>query len=197
MPGSRTIKTLACLLAAMTMGAFILLALEQSPTGSGPVVALSARSTAGGENIAVIDQILQTRIPLQTGKWLSIVIHDSVCDLTGNVVSGSHFLIHGDNSTCPDGMVQATARWQEQADGAHVFLPGSNYNSDTIGICLVGDFALAQPTPAQTGNLLRLVRGLRLKFAVPGSRVYLHSDLTGQHCPGGQFPVTLLPSLRK
>jgi hypothetical protein len=189
MPRSRTIKTLSALLGAMTVGSFVLLALETSPARTGAEVpSLTARSA--GETLEFDHGIItDTKIPVQPAKWSSIVIHDGVCDAKGNPVGGSHFIVYGAGAAVPEGTVRATSRWQEQADGAHVFLAGQNLNSSSIGVCLAGDLSVAALTPRQMNALAALVQDLQRQLGIGAERVYLHSDLTGGHCPGDFFPV--------
>jgi N-acetyl-anhydromuramyl-L-alanine amidase AmpD len=86
-------------------------------------------------------------------------------------------------------MIHSTPLWQRQADGAHIFLVGHNFNTSSIGICLLGDTAEQAPSPEQMKALVTLVRALQWQCNIPPERVYLHGNLTGATCPGGLFPV--------
>lgn len=86
---------------------------------------------------------------------------------------GYHFLIDGAGRVL-EGRELA---WQ----GAHA--RGAN-NRDNIGVCLLGDFSRRSPSPAATAALQRVLDDLRSRYSVPGTRVYLHKELTSTDCPG-------------
>lgn len=185
-PQTRTFKTLVALLGALTIGTLALLALETSPV-RGPAVSLAARIDSSSDNQRLAE-IFNTERPLDSGKWHNIVIHDSVCEMTGNPEDGCHFIVNALNSGDPGQMISNTARWRRQADGANIFQSRHDYNSDSIGICLVGDFAEQTPSHEQTAALVSLVRSLQMQFRIPPDHVYRHVDLTGANCPGSLFP---------
>lgn len=183
---SRTIKTLGCLLGALTIGTFALLALETSPARPAALLALSARQDASA---GLNRWIHQTHLPVHTDKWRYIVIHDSVCDLSTDAAQGCHFLVRpdpGDETNC----LTMTERWRRQGDGDHIRLPGYDLNKSSIGICLQGDFSAQPPTADQMKDLLDLVRALQNRFGIAPEHVYFHGDLTGSPCPGETFPVS-------
>lgn len=68
--------------------------------------------------------------------------------------------------------------------GAHAGIKG---NSDSIGICLTGNFMEAAPSAAQLDSLVELINYLRTSYnqelAVIG-----HKDVTPTDCPGIYFP---------
>jgi hypothetical protein len=86
---------------------------------------------------------------------------------------GYHFLIDGSGRVL-EGRELA---WQ----GAHA--RGAN-NRDNIGVCLLGDFSRRSPSQAALASLQRVLDDLRKRYSVPGSRVYLHKELTSTDCPG-------------
>ncbi|NQU75430.1 MAG: N-acetylmuramoyl-L-alanine amidase, partial [Planctomycetes bacterium] len=157
MPRSRMVKTLMALLGAMTVGAFLLLALETTPARPNHLMALAARFRTTEADEAGIREIFRTNLPIQQWKWRNIVIHDSICCPAADPVAGSHFVILGAGSTGHDGTLQATTLWQQQADGSHLAMTGCDYDASSIGICLVGDFSATPPTREQMANLLGLV----------------------------------------
>jgi hypothetical protein len=70
--------------------------------------------------------------------------------------------------------------------GAHA--PGKNSNS--LGICLVGDFDQSQPSPAMLQAAVRVVKWLRRFFDVPLAHVIGHREATAQRtCPGAHFDL--------
>lgn len=130
--------------------------------------------------------------------WQRIVIHHSATT-GGSATSidrfhrgkgwrsmGYHFVI-GNGYGSGDGEIEVGPRWRNQEDGAHVRTGGLNRIS--IGICLIGNLDERDPTRAQMASLIRLVRYLQRRFAVPASRVQLHRDVSATRCPGSHFPT--------
>jgi N-acetyl-anhydromuramyl-L-alanine amidase AmpD len=63
------------------------------------------------------------------------------------------------------------------------------YNDYGIGICLVGDFNVERPTPAQMSSLVRLVAYLMRTYHIPASHVIGHHDVKRTDCPGRYLSV--------
>ena len=108
-----------------------------------------------------------------------------------------HFLI-GNGRGLSDGTIQPGSRWLLQQPGGHV--QSEQMNEIAIGICLVGDYDKAPPTPKQMQSLVGLIRYLQGKFRVPRSRVIGHREVKSAHtrCPGkyvslGALRKSLLP----
>ena len=97
---------------------------------------------------------------------------------------GYHFLI-GNGEGMPDGAVEATFRWKRQLAGAHAGT--SKHNDRGVGVCLVGDFTQAPPTPAQLAAASSLIARLRAKYDIPPARVVGHGTLVATACPGELF----------
>jgi N-acetyl-anhydromuramyl-L-alanine amidase AmpD len=94
-----------------------------------------------------------------------------------------HFVIcNGHGGT--DGLVEIGSRWQKQLDGGH--LRGDELNSDSIGICLVGDFTRTPPTARQLSSLKALLVRLLQLTGLPPSAITGHKSMPGQAtaCPG-------------
>jgi len=136
-------------------------------------------------------------------QWNFIVLHHSGAP-TGDVESieadhrqrrdstgrpwlgiGYHFVI-GNGHGMADGQIEPTFRWREQLHGAHA--GNRHYNQQGIGICLVGDFNSAPPTPRQIASLKRLVDSLGKDYSIDPESVVRHSDVVATECPGSQFP---------
>jgi len=100
---------------------------------------------------------------------------------------GYDFVV-GNGTDTPDGSIEVTFRWREQRDGAHV----KGWNDLAIGICLVGDFEQADPTPKQLEAAAVLVRHLRRRFAIPRERVVGHGSLGLTLCPGARLDLRAL-----
>ena len=174
----RTVKTLTALFFAMTVGALVLMLMDVEPIQP-PGTHLTA--VAANEE-AQLPVIAQTEVPLR--KWRSIVVHTSVEGRA--VVANCHFIIDGGAID-----VRSTAHWEQQRAGRHVPGRGSDWNTESIGICLMGDFALRRPSQVQWQSLMKLVTDLQQQFDIPSSRVYLYRDIGGRgNSPGKAFPQT-------
>jgi N-acetylmuramoyl-L-alanine amidase len=144
--------------------------------------------------------------PAQVEKgWTAIVIHHSATE-RGNAAIfdrmhreqnhwdgvGYDFVI-GNGTDSGDGQVEVTFRWRQQLTGAHCGGTPDNWaNVDGIGICLVGNFQYATPTPRQMQSLVQLVRFLQKRYGISRDHVYGHSNTPGARvtaCPGARFPM--------
>lgn len=146
-------------------------------------------------------------------NWRYIVIHHTASD-TGSLGKidqwhrdkgwdgcGYHFVI-GNGTNSPDGSIQVSSRWAEQATGAHTRLSAqfardrgldpNYYNECGIGIALVGNFDKGSPDPQQMAALTKLVRYLMDRCQIPESRVVTHGGVDQTHCPGRCFSRTQL-----
>jgi LysM repeat protein len=136
------------------------------------------------------------------GKWRYIVIHHSAS--TSGTPKGMdayhrnvrhmenglayHFVI-GNGNGMADGSLFVGNRWRQQLDGGH--LASESLNAKSIGICLVGDFSDARPTPRQMQTLYSLISYLRGRCKLPVSAVKLHRQINTKptECPGDNFPA--------
>lgn len=145
--------------------------------------------------------------------WRYIVIHHSASDIgsldkidhwhkaKGWDGCGYHFVI-GNGTNSSDGLIQVSARWNEQAIGAHTRmaeryardrgLDSNFYNECGIGIVLVGNFDKSAPDARQMASLAKLVRYLMDRCQIPESRVVTHGTVDQTHCPGRYFSRTQL-----
>ena len=71
--------------------------------------------------------------------------------------------------------------------GAHA---GSEYNYNSIGICLAGNFVVLEPQPEQIRSLLMLIDHLEEHYGKK-LKVLRHSDVYSTACPGSKFPWPL------
>ena len=176
---SRTIKVLFALLIAMTVGALALMVLQTNPIRPAAQFAAIADANQPGPAEAVFD----TAIPLQPTKWRNIVVHGSQAERR-NVADQSHFVI-GES-----GAVVVTALWKQQVSGQHVWAAGRDWNTDSIGLCLMGDLSQRAPSSRQYRALLLLVRTLQEQFNVSADHVYLYRHLNVRtRSPGDAFPA--------
>jgi len=67
-------------------------------------------------------------------------------------------------------------------EGAHT----QGFNSDSIGVCLTGNFMQTPPSGEQLTALTELVLALNLHYNP--LEICRHSDLTPTDCPGAHFP---------
>lgn len=132
--------------------------------------------------------------------WKWIVIHHSATP-AGSAKSfdrmhrekgwdelGYHFVI-GNGTESGDGQVEVGQRWTKQKWGAHAKTADNLYNDYGIGICLVGNFDIEKPTPAQMRALAKLTAYLMQTYKVPPSRVLGHSDTKPTDCPGRNMSI--------
>jgi hypothetical protein len=104
---------------------------------------------------------------------------------------GYHFVI-GNGSQSPDGQIDVAGRWSDQRPGAHCRNgKTAEINDLGIGICLIGDFEHAPPTPRQVEAAQALVAYLRARYAIPADHVGTHALLANgpTTCPGKNFPT--------
>jgi N-acetyl-anhydromuramyl-L-alanine amidase AmpD len=168
---------------------------EDAPAGGGAV--------AVAKNFSDIHNIVTLRDPsISPRPWRFIVIHHSAT-ASGSLESitqghldrkfdeiGYHFLIN--NSPAErDGEVTATSRWLSQHAGAHTKMDTHpEFNTEGIGICLVGNFEEKPPTANQMTALTVLVQVLRDQYNIPIDRIAGHRDFTQMTlCPGRLFPM--------
>ena len=89
---------------------------------------------------------------------------------------GYHYFIE------PDGTI-IKAR-EENEIGAH----DQGENSNSLGICLAGNFSLKYPTELQTASAALLIKQIRTRLNIPITRIEPHRWDDDTECPG-----TLLP----
>ena len=143
-------------------------------------------------------------IPVAAARpWRWIVIHHSDTP-TGSAAAfdkmhrekgwdelGYHFVI-GNGTQSGDGQVEVGPRWPIQKHGAHAKTPDNRYNDFGIGICLVGNFEVQRPTPAQLRSLAKLVAFLQETYNIPSSCILGHRDCKPTLCPGANVSIPLV-----
>jgi N-acetylmuramoyl-L-alanine amidase len=77
--------------------------------------------------------------------------------------------------------------------GSHA---GSEGNSDSIGVCLAGDFTRQAPTIKQMESLVKLIDWLTGLYS-PDLVVVRHCDIAATQCPGDLFPWSELQQALK
>ena len=71
--------------------------------------------------------------------------------------------------------------------GAHCAQAGMN--TKAFGLCLIGNFDVAPPPPAQWDRAVRFVRWFLAHAALPPAAVVGHRDYAPKTCPGTQFDL--------
>lgn len=174
---TRTTRVLGALLVSMTLGALLLMLMESDP----PRPSQSDRA-------AITSSVLTQHAPVAR-SWKRIIIH-SATDTNSNLPRRCHFII--DPTANPTGLgIRSTELWKKQKPGYHALISaGRDYNSDSIGICLIGDFSKRQLPQGQFDALVSLVRELQKARTIDADSVYLYSQLDAQsRLPGKNFPV--------
>lgn len=162
---ARVAKVLAILLASMTSGAIVLMALGHNPPSAGPF-SLWTYYSLDPVNKAISSGSIQSGI-----NWDSIEIYYSGTK-TGNIEQlaslggltspedlNCHFCVYN-GSGGNDGQIQATKRWHNQFSAANA---GSN---KTIRICIIADGKTKHPTDCQLKRIQVLVDALCKRFHI-------------------------------
>jgi len=172
------INTLAALLAALTVGTMILMALETDPIL--PLV----RNLIAASNTDV-KCVRQTSKPFR--KWDSIVVHATGSE-GREITRMCHFIV----PPAKEGgklEIAATDVWREQQHTLHILGANEKMSATSISVCLDGDFTTRRPTDEQFRELMALVRTLQSDFKIDTGHVYLYRDVDAStFSPGRAFP---------
>ena len=169
----------------MTGGALTLMVLVMRtadlPMPFGPLTAAGAPREGAGK------AVFELEVPLQAIKWRNVVVHSSR-RRPGSISARYHFVIERG----PEGKVRATTTefWRRQVEAHHVYVPSRDWNADSIGICVKGDFSTSPPSPEQMNALIELVHTLQETCNISADHVYLCNDID-RRCdsPGAAFPA--------
>jgi len=88
-----------------------------------------------------------------------------------------HWIVEYDNG------IKVKKGRDELVTGAHTL----GQNAESIGICLVGNFDLYEPSSEQYETLVRLICEIRLRHG--NLPLYRHSDFAQKTCPGVKFDM--------
>ena len=147
-----------------------------------------------------VDPVFDSIDNYKQSQWQSIVIQqlgqpagtveriDREHRLLGLDGLGFHFLI-GNGNGLGDGDIHVGYRWLEQLAAAKP-LGSTNWNRDTISICLVGNGDRRPFSETQIKHLTRLVQRLQAELSVPVDKITL--EATGQFFAEAQFRGQLL-----
>lgn len=181
-------KVLLALVASMTLGSGLLLALAPKPMEPGltesrlPLAAISNPTTAPGA--------ANSGVAPASSVWKRIILHESA-SATGDLAAldAQHRKDYGGcayhHVINTDGRTEASARWAEQQ-----FSPAdpANTTEPAIHIVLIGRFDRQGPTASQRAELARLIGKLSADYDIPASAVLLHRDVDPTcDCPGPKF----------
>jgi hypothetical protein len=171
----RVAKVLVILLASMTAGAVVLMALGNHPPSAG------AFCLSTYYRLDPIKQAIDSRVAQTPGRWEYIEVYYSGTK-AGNIeqLASLSGLAHSDNINCHfvvcnglgagDGHVQTTEKWQNQWS----VIPDNTWygSSKTIRVCVVADGKSTRPTDSQIKRVESLVDALSQKFTVTPSKIY-------------------------
>ncbi len=163
---NRTVAVLFALLAAMTVGAMVLMTLDQYAPGAG------AYSLSSYLRLDPVEQVVKNTLQTAPAQWDGIEVFYSrtragnvdelplLISLSGGQAEQFHFLVCNGNGA-EDGHIQTTPQWRQQAAAEQ---------SGTIRICVVGD----SRTPLTNSQIQRtndLVENLSRTFNIGPRRI--------------------------
>lgn len=164
---SRTLRVLISLVAAMTVGAVVLMTLDRQSLPRGPF------SLAIYTNLNSIEQVALSPITLSKQNWNRIeVYYSKTAGDTEQVLefdalrkgdANFHFFVC-DGRIGSEGMIQPTKRWNRQQPCQS----GGNWYGDskTIRICVIADGLRNKPTDCQVSRTNELVEALSRKIGI-------------------------------
>jgi N-acetylmuramoyl-L-alanine amidase len=88
---------------------------------------------------------------------------------------GYHYVIHKNGDV-----------WKgrpETYHGAHT----TNHNTDSIGICMSGNFDATTPTPQQIESLKKLLKEMMVKYSIKSDKIYPHRKFANKTCYGNKL----------
>jgi hypothetical protein len=143
------------------------------------------------------------KVPANHWKWIIIHHSDSAYGSAAIIDQwhrargfdelGYHFVI-GNGTNSGDGQVEVGPRWPKQKWGAHDNALDNRFNTNGIGICLVGNFNDTHPTPKQLHSLIRLVVYLMRTYNIAPDHVLGHGETKVTECPGRYLNVAVIRS---
>lgn len=166
---SRTIRIWLALIASMSIGAVVLMALDKNCPSAG------AFSLTSYTRLDSVEKIVADMATTRENVWNRAEIYfsdtaagsiEDISKFSGGDDADSvnfHFIIcNGVGGK--DGLVQATNRWKEQMPA----MPEKGWygSPQTIRICVIGDGVKVMPTDAQLKRTSSLVETLSRKFSI-------------------------------
>ncbi|MDP9174188.1 MAG: peptidoglycan recognition protein family protein [Planctomycetota bacterium] len=138
--------------------------------------------------------------PVAPRPWEWIVIHHSATNFgSAKIIDawhrdkgwdelGYHFVV-GNGTNTADGEIEVGPRWPKQKWGAHTKTADNRFNDFGIGICLVGNFDVDQPSESQLHAVAGLVAYLMKTYHIPEDHVIGHGQAKPTDCPGRYLSV--------
>jgi len=166
----RVAKVLATLLASMTTGAIVLMAMGHNPPSAGPF------SLWTYYKLDPVKKAISSRTDQSTDNWNSIEIYYSGTQ-NGNLeqLASLSGLKNPDNINChfclynglggSDGQIQPTEKWLKQSPATSIG------GKKVIRICIVADGKTKHPTDCQLKRIQVLVDALCKKFNIQFSSI--------------------------
>lgn len=176
---ARVAKVLATLLASMTTGAIVLMALGHNPPSAGPF------SLWTYQRLDPVKDAISSQATQSAGRWNRIEIHYSGTK-SGNIeqLASLNNVAHPEDLNCHfclcnglggrDGEILPTGKWQKQLSA----IPGQSWYGAgrTIRICIIADGRITYPTDCQIKRLQVLVEALCKRFQIELSAIDYPSD---------------------
>ena len=176
---ARVAKVLATLLASMTIGAIVLMALGHNPPSAGPF------SLWTYYRLDPVKKAVSSRTVQSKDNWNRIEIYYSSTK-SGNIeqLASLKGLANPEDINChfclyngfggSDGQIQQTEKWQKQRSA----ISDNTWNGSdkTIRICIIADGKTTHPTDCQLKRIQVLVEALCKKFYIPFTSIDYPSE---------------------
>lgn len=164
---SRTVKVLVSLIVSMTIGAFVLMMLDNQVLSEG------AFSLAGLYNLTPAEEKIDANPKNSNHRnWerLEVYYSDKPVQNLNQVAADNnakmHFVIaNADHGT--DGLIKSTEKWRKQK----TCLSDTGYGSNIIRICIISDGNNAAPTDCQILRAVELVNALSKKYDISRKKI--------------------------
>lgn len=173
---NRLVKVLSTLVASMTIGAIVLMALGNNPPSAGPF------SLSAYRRLDAVEQAVGLQTPQQPERWDRIEVFYSGTK-AGNIeqLASLEGLASAEELNChfclcnglggENGGIQPTERWRRQWS----CIPTYKWygTGQTIRICVIADDVTAGATDFQRKRVMALIDTLCRKFNILATAVYL------------------------
>lgn len=170
----RTSRVIISLIASMTVGALVLMALDNHSITAG------AFSLASYTTLSPVEKIASDSLKSKVQQWDYIEVYysgtvsgniDQLAKFSGLPSSDDvnfHFLVCN-GTGCQDGKIQAAERWNRQMPA----MPATNWTgpSQTIRICVVADGVRSLATDTQIQRTTDMAESLARDFDIPKDNI--------------------------
>ncbi|NLH17296.1 MAG: hypothetical protein GX455_12015 [Phycisphaerae bacterium] len=171
---NRAFKVWMSLVASMTLGAVVLMAVDRKTVSDG------AFSLAGYVQLSSVEQIVLDSIKAAPGNWNRVQVFFSgtstshtdkiLQKFTGSDGVQFHFIVcngigsDNEGKQIADGQIEYTTQWVQQK-------PCLGSEDATIRICVVSDGIVTVPTDSQIKRVAMLVRLFNQRLGVPSKNI--------------------------